>query len=1340
VARGYLNRPELTAEKFIPDPFSADPAARLYKTGDLARYLADGSIEYLGRIDFQVKIRGLRVELGEIEARLGQIEAIDKCVVVVREDRPGDQRLVAYYVLRSDFTPAVSDWRAQLSTRLPDYMVPQFFVQLDAIPLSANGKVDRRTLPEPEAGNVLERQDYVAPRTPVEHEIAAIWQEVLQLESVGIHDDFFELGGHSLLATQVISRVRRLFDVQVPLRRLFEAPTVEGLAAAVKEICAHPAGATPPQLPPVVPVARDAALPLSFAQERLWFLQQLEPQSTAYSMPTLFRWRGRLDLRCLQMAIDALAQRHEALRTTFAFAGDRPEQIIAGEAHLAIHREDLRHLDEEQREAKALQLAGGLFRQPFDLAAGPLFRMAVYQLAEDDHILLANMHHIISDHWSFGIMSREITQLYGAYAGGREAPLDALPVQYADFACCQRNWLQGEVLAFHLGYWKEKLGGDLTVLDLPADRPRPPVQTHNGAECSLELNAELVDNLGQVGRKAGASLFMVLLAAFKLLLHRLSGQTDIVVGTPVSGRNRLELEGLVGFFINTLVLRTDLSDDPTFEALLERVRETALGAYAHQEMPFEKLVEALSPRRDLSRTPLFQVFFNHIRVDDQAAQPTDLTLQTVGAIAPEAKFDLTLYVQEQRDRIRLSAVYNADLFDAERMAAMLAQYQYLLTQAAEQPDLKIGAYSLVRDEDRAVLPDLSQTLQEEWPGPVTERLAHWARLAGRSIALEDAWAVFSYTDLEQMSNRLAWRLAGSGVVPGDVVAVYGHRSAGLVLALLGIMKVGAAFLILDPDYPPGRLKHMLEGADPRGLIELAAAGSAAALIDGRPLACRVTLPRDKQGQQALLAGDDGAPLGVAPGPDERAYIIFTSGTSGHPKGIVGTHRPLSHFLRWHCERFGFTAADRFSMLSGLSHDPLLRDIFTPLWAGARLCIPDPELALQPEALNGWMRRRRLTVAHLTPALSHVLAEGAPVQPTALRYLFFGGDTLDRRTVEKAAALAPGACCVNFYGTTETPQAMSHEVIEPGSRPALPETIPLGRGIEGVQLMVSNASGKPAGVGELGEIVVRTPYLCAGYLNDEVLTAEKFSVNPLGTSNRDRLYRTGDLGRYLPDGRVVFCGRRDSQVSIRGFRVELREIEAVLATCPGVRDCAVLVKNREPGDRYLAAFVVSNGGCALDAAVLKQYLGQCLPDFMIPAAMVPLGVLPLTPHGKIDRRHLDAMPIETGAASPDEWPLSETELRLAAIWKEVLGVDAVGVHDNFFDIGGHSLLSIQVIARLEKETGIRINPREFTYQSLGQVAAVLEERMASMKTAMPSGRQKKISNRLKHKIHRLFQRR
>ena len=1152
--------------------------------------------------------------------------------------------------------------------------------------------MDRRALPVPDLARPDLHEAFVAPRSQSEELVIGIWSNVLGLERIGVDDSFFELGGHSLLAVQIISRIREVFEVELPLRALFEAPTVAGLTERIEAARRSDEG-----LPtyPLQAVSRDQDLPLSFAQERLWILHHLEPDSVAYRMPRRIRLKGVLSKDALEKTFVALAHRHETLRTTFHATDGNPVLHIAAEPRILFDTVDLRHLPEVEREAEARRLSAEDAREPFDLERGPLLRIRLFRLEDEEHLLHSNMHHIISDGWSFGVMAREIAALYTAFIKDQPADLPALPVQYADYAVWQRQWLQGEALEAQLSYWKDKLGGELPVLELPTDRPRPVVQTNRGAMESLALSKELTDALQALSRQEGVTLFMTLLAAFKVLLYRLTGQEDTIVGTAIAGRNRTELEGLIGFFVNTIVMRTDLSGQPSFRALLGRVRETALGAYAHQDMPFERLVEELSPERDLSRTPLFQVFFNHIvAMGDQAVQLPGLEAEAAAGLDRESKFDMTLYVLENKSGIGLRALYNTDLFDSWRMAQMLRQYEKLLQQMVGNSDEKISHYSLVTPAVKDRLPDPVDLLPSQWEEAIYKRFSAQARVGPNQVAVVDRLDSWTYRELDCRSNQLANFLLENSVQPGDVVAIYAHRSASLVWALLGVLKAGAAFLILDPAYPSQRHLDILRAAKPKGWLRIAAAGELAEeltqSLEAQEAICQLVLPTLASAvEHGLLEDYSDKDPAVAVGSDDLAYVAFTSGTTGEPKGIVGTHGPISHFLAWHTKKFSFNESDRFSMLSGLSHDPLLRDIFTPLWSGATLCIPEAEIILNPAKLMSWMSTRQITVAHITPALSELFSKGAQESESiketlsCIRYVIFGGDVLRWRHIEKIKQIAPLAECVNYYGATETPQAMGYHIVDASKTGAYGDVIPLGKGIEGVQLLILNAAGRLAGVGEIAEVHVRTPYLSKGYLNDEALTAARFIGNPYTAIEGDRIYKTGDLGSYLPDGQVTFHGRCDRQVSLRGFRIELSEVETTLCLHPSVREAAVDVREDRPWYKRLVAYVVAAAAeSAPSTSVLHAFLQEKLPDYMIPSAFVSMDALPLTANGKVDRRALPAPDLERSRLETKfVAPRTQDEEVLAKIWNEVLGLERVGVYDNFFELGGHSLLVTQVMSRL-----------------------------------------------------------
>ena len=1041
--------------------------------------------------------------------------------------------------------------------------------------------------------------------------------------------------------------------------------------------------------------------PLSFAQQRLWFLSQLEPDSAAYNLPTSVRLMGPLEVVTLASSLAEVIRRHESLRTTFSNVNGTVVQVIAPAMRADLAVVDLTGLPAANREEGARQHLNHEVLKPFDLRYGPLVRCVLLRLGEQDYVLVVNMHHIVTDGWSMGIFWRELMLLYDAFSSGKPSPLAELPIQYADYAIWQRRWLQGEEIERRISYWNKQLAGAPSLLDLPLDATRPPRQTYQGGSEALVLAGDLSDAIQALARQENVSLFMLLTGTFQLLLQRLSGQDDVVIGVPVAGRNRVETEGLIGFFINTVVLRTDLSGNPTFRDLLRRVREVVLGAHAHQDLPFEKVVEELHPQRTLSYSPLFQVMLNLLNLSPMLVQGRTLRAEPFAPSEGESKFDLTLYASEHPGKLGFRLVYNADLFRAERMQELLRQLEHLLRQIAADPAARIGDYCLVPNETRPRLPDATSALKCEWAGSVHEHFSRQAQQTPGGLAILDQGEAWTYAELEARSNQVAHFLRSAGVGARQRVAVYAARRASLVVAMLGVLKAGAAFVILDPAHPPRRLVEYLELARPQAWLQSERTGRLPALIEEAVAACgcaaKLVLPDGKQatGWEQLRGISIDTPA-IAVGPDDLAYVAFTSGTTGTPKGVQGTHRPVAHFVQWHCRTFGFLETDRFSLLSGLAHDPLLRDVFTPLWAGATLCIPNADDILAAGRLAKWMRDAGVTVTHLTPAMAQLLAlppeKGQePHRLGSLRYAFFGGDRLTAQDVRCLRAVAPTAACVNFYGTMETPQAMGWYVVpdgewsgDSGGSVDVKSILPVGRGIDGVQLLVLNPANQLAGVGERGRIFVRTPYLTLGYEGDEALTRERYLTNPSTRTPGDRIYATGDLGRYRPDGTVEFLGRSDFQVKLRGYRVELGEIEGVLAQHPDVRQAVVSLREDTPGEKRLAAYLVPRGSPASATDEVRDFVRQRLPDYMVPTAFVWLPALPLTPNGKVDHRALP-VPVVTTVAGGARFvaPRTAVEEVVASIWTELLRVAQVGVEADFFELGGHSLLATQILSRVNQ---------------------------------------------------------
>ncbi len=1286
VARGYLNRPELTAERFLPDPFSDEPGARLYRTGDLCRYLPDGDLEYLGRMDHQVKVRGFRIELGEIESVLAEHPAIRAAAVLAREDVPGDKRLVAYLVAREAPLPGVRELRDHLKNKLPDYMVPAAFVALEALPLTPNGKVDRRALPAPEADGSGQEHDHVAPRTPVEDVLAGIWAAVLRVDRVSVMDNFFELGGHSLLATQVIGRLRSIFAVDVPLRALFEAPTVAGLATHIE---AALRGGALVAAPPLRAVPREGDLPLSFAQQRLWFLDQLEPHSHVYNVPEAVRLSGPLDVGALEKSLGALVLRHESLRTTFPMTRGVARQHIAAPADGSLPVVDLQGLaDRAAVEAEVRRRAAEEAGTPFDLATGPLFRTTLLRLSEQEHVLLSTVHHIVSDGWSTGVLLRELGALYGAFSAGRPSPLPDLSIQYVDHAVWQREWLSGDVLRAQLDYWKKQLAGAPPALELPTDRPRPAVQTYRGATVPIALSRELSAGLAALGRREGVTLFMTLLAAFQVLLARYTGQDDIVVGSPIAGRTHVETEGLIGFFVNTLVLRTDLSGEPTFRELLARVREVTLGAYTHQEVPFEKLVQELAPARDLSRSPLFQVMLLLQNAPREALSLGEVTLGIVDVERTTAKFDLSLSLSETGEGLRGTLEYSTDLFEAATAARMAGHLQVLLEGIVSDPPRPVSALPILTPDER-------ETLLVRWNDTEGARLDD--RTASELFeaqveATPDATAVIfedrhvTYRALDEQANRLARHLVALGAGPGSLIGLCVERSPAMVVGLLGILKSGAAYVPLDPSYPSERLAFMLQDAAVTLLVtEEALAGSLPE--HGARI---VAMDADAE----AISACESANLPRRATPADPAYVIYTSGSTGRPKGVMVPHRALVNFLSSMARRPGLGQADTLVAVTTLSFDIAGLEVFLPLTTGAKLVIATADTAADGRELRALLESSGATALQATPATWRMLVE-AGFQAQGDFKALCGGEALPPDLV--APLLHRTGRVWNMYGPTETTIWSTCAEITPDD-----PRVTIGRPIDATTVVVLDPRGEPVPVGVPGELHIGGRGVALGYLGRPDLTAERFVPDPFRGGDA-RMYRTGDLVSFRADGALVYHRRLDHQLKVRGYRIEPGEIESVLSEHPAVVQCAVIVREDRPGDPRLVAYVVPRGGRSITASDARRHLRAKLPEYMIPQHVVELAALPLSPAGKLARRELPP-PAGAGPARKARRPETPSETWLAGIWSEVLGTEEIAASDNFFDLGGHSLLSMMVVARVEQERGLRVSPRDLLVQSLEQIAA------------------------------------
>ncbi|HET6230447.1 MAG TPA: amino acid adenylation domain-containing protein, partial [Longimicrobiaceae bacterium] len=1321
LAHGYLNRPDLTAEKFVADPFSAGGDARLYRSGDRVRWLADGTVEFLGRMDEQVKIRGFRIEPGEIEAALAAHPRIRSASVVAREDAGGGKRLVAYVVAAADGaasaeSPAstedpeaaasteaaassdasssseaqaysasadvlsAEEMRAWLRRTLPEHMVPAAFVWMDALPLTANGKVDRRALPAPEHAEA--GGEYVAPRTETERAMAAIWAEVLEAPRVGVEDGFFDLGGHSLIATRVMSKVRQAFGVELPLRAIFEAPTVAGLSARVD---AALAAGDDGRAPPIVRREHGGRVPLSFAQERMWFLDQMESTGSAYNLPLVLRIEGALDVDALRRALNEIVARHDVLRTTYPVVNGEPVQHVADDLVLPLPVQDLSHLPPAEREEETRHVAAAESWRRFDLASGPIVRASLLRLAPQEHAFVLVMHHIAGDGWSLGVLSAELGALYEAFKAGDASPLPPLAVQYADYAAWQREWLSGDELERQLGYWRGHLAGAPAAIDLPTDRPRPPVQTFSGALEWFDLPRGTGDELDRLARGEGATPFMVLLAVFQLLLSRWSGQDDVVVGTPIAGRAHGETEPLIGFFVNTLALRGDLSGDPTFRDLVRRARAAALGGFAHQELPFEKLVGELAVERSTSHTPVFQVMFSLQNVGLKGLDLPGLRFSEIGTDIDTAKFDLSLTAVETPDGIRAAFEYNTDLFDAETVRRMAGHFSALAASASSAPDAPISRLAMLSDDEREEAVGRWNDTEREWPdaSPVHRLFEARAAATPDAVALEQAGERGTYAELNAQANRIAHHLAALGAGAESRVGVCLERSPEMVAGLLGILKAGAAYVPLDPVYPAERLAYLAEDAGLR--IALTTLDLSDRLPPG---VVPVLLDADAQAIAARPSTDPAVPVHA----ESLAYVIYTSGSTGKPKGVLVPHGGVANYTRFAAREYALTAADRFLQFANISFDASVEELFAPLATGGTLVLRTDAMIASPAAFLSLCGEWGITALSLPTAYWHqvaaaMAADGLPL-PESVRLVVIGGErALPERVADWQEAVDPRVVLYNSYGPTEVTVAATFTVVADGAGRAERE-ISIGLPVDNDTAYVLDDAGQPVPVGVPGELCLGGAGVVRGYLGRPGLTAEKFVPDPFSARPGARLYRTGDRARRRANGELEFLRRADDQVKVRGFRVELGEIESLLREADAVAEAVVVAGPDARGEVRLAAYLVAEEGAAPAVPEIRSALRERLPEYMVPGAFVVVDSLPLTPNGKIDRAALpipepDAGDAERGTFAPLRSPLEET---LAAIWSEVLGVERVGAHDNFFDLGGRSLLLAQVHERIRTELG------------------------------------------------------
>ncbi|WP_372371491.1 amino acid adenylation domain-containing protein [Candidatus Uabimicrobium sp. HlEnr_7] len=1278
VAKGYLNQQQLTKTKFIANPYKS--GKRVYKTGDLARWLPDGNIEFMGRSDDQVKIRGFRIEIGEIETALLEHNAISNVVVVVRENIPQNKQLVAYIVYQENQKMSLSKLRLSLKEKLPEYMIPSYFIKLDKLPLTINGKVDRKALPIPDSSRISE-QKYIPPRNEVEIKLVSMWQEVLRVKKIGIMDNFFELGGHSLLATQLISRVKETFTIEMSLRSLFAAPRISELAILIKDSKKKCADA-------ISVVNRNDSLYLSSAQKRMWFFNQLTPNSPVYNLPQSFLLRGRLRLEILQKSFNEIIRRHESLRTTFHKIEGRPTQVITAGQPIVINIEDFCQLSQQEKWEKAKISIEQHVLCPFDLSQGPLIRINLFKLGEEEHILLINMHHIVSDGWSLGIFMDEFKIFYEAFSKGENFPLADLQIQYTDFAYWQQNKLQGEIADKQIEYWKHNLANAPPLLNLPTDYPRPKIQKYQGIHENFIIDKELTDSLRNLSKNCSTTIFMTLLAGFKVLLYRYTNEKNICVGSPIANRNHLEIENLIGFFVNTLVLRTQIEQEMTFRQLLLQIKETCLAAYDNQDVPFEKLVNAIQPQRDMSYNPLFQVMFAMENITQQTLQIEGLIVEPFEIDHKVAKFDISINLVETAGGMQGILQYNIDLFEQKTIKRMITHFYQILKAIASSPDILLDDIDILNPQQRNQLLMEFNNTQVRYPQHKTihQLFEEQVEKTPNNIAIIFEDEKITYHQLNQRANQLAHYLISLGVESNVLVGICIERSIHMIVGLLGVLKAGGAYVPLDPDYPQQRLAYMIKDTNISLLLT----------EKSLPIHFSVDIVKciyiDTNCQEIYREKVNNVTTGVR--PENFSYVIYTSGSTGKPKGVIGNHKSsVNYFCSLIKHRF-VDSEDTVLQIPSLSFDPSIRDICTPLLVGAKIVLLPTSRAKDSSYIL-----TKITQHKISKILSIVPTLLDNILKAALRYglesniqkIYVSGEKLEIATCALAAKVfAKKDVLVNIYGPTECTMTSTYYPVDVTNfSEEKIHSIPIGKPMDNVLLYVLNKKNKLCPIGVPGELHIGGVGVVSGYLNQKKLTTKKFITNPYKTG--ERIYKTGDLVRWLPDGNIEFLGRLDHQVKVRGFRIELGEIETVLLEHEIVKKVVVLAKE-DTKSKFLVAYIVSDENQNFASSTLRLWMKEKLPQYMIPAHFVIMEKFPLNPNGKIDRKALLVQDILT-AEKKYIAPRNEIEKRLVKIWEDVLDIDKIGINDNFFEVGGHSLTAVEIISKIREIFEIELPLKE-----------------------------------------------
>ena len=1313
LAVGYWRQPEQTQAAFAPATEGTD--MRLFRTGDLGRIEPDGCLVRVDRKGDQVKIRGFRVEPTEIEEVLREHNSVKDAVVLTCHNSQDEPSLVAYVVPTQPEMASLRQLKEFIASKLPDYMSPSTIMIIDQLPLTLSGKLDRQTLPMPYSDKRLEGSSLTAPRTQDEELIVGIWTEVLGLSQVSVDDNFFDIGGHSLLATKIIARLQTTFQIEFPLQYLLEAPTVAGLAVRLQTLL-HSEEAE--VLEPIPCCLREGPLPPSFAQERLWVLQQLEPESPTYNIPLAFRLQGPLNHSALEQSLNQLVHRHESLRTTFVQIDGKSMQVIVPTLKVSIPLIDLQTLPEPEREAAMHQRITQEGNTPFDLSTGPLLRTQVLRLRPDEHVLLLTQHHIVSDGWSRRIFYEELSIGYEDFCKGQPSSLVPLPIHYADYAVWQREWLQGDVLAQQLSYWQQHLHDVPTALALPTDFPRPLTQSFLGNQQTFVLSPQLLRQLKTLGHKQQCTLFMTLLAAFQILLAKYTGQMDLVVGTPIANRTRQEIEGLIGFFVNTLVLRTRLTPTMSCRQLLHQVRATCLEAYRHQDLPFEKLVEVLQPERDPGRHPLVQVMFQLDQDTSSALALTGLTSERLAVPTATAKFDLSLALVVAENGLHGTVEYSTDLFAAESITRLIGHLHTLFEGLVANPDQAVLSLPLLTEAERhQQLVEWNDTTTP-YPNEACIHQLFEAQVARTpdAIAVVDEDQQLTYEVLNQRADHVADHLRQHHMGTETLVGVHFKRSLDMIMALLGILKTGASYLPLDPNGPQERLAWILKHSQVRTVLSeqnlwnqhYASEGqNGAAPFSGWVM---IVLPHEREFRTRSELGRNSSTVHS----QSIAYTMYTSGSTGTPKGVMVPHHALVNHAYAVSSHYQIGPRDRVLQFASLTFDVAAEELFSALAFGATVVLRSDHALTSVNDFLHFVARHEVSLLNLPASYWHewmaTAAQNSQPIPPAVRRVVVGSETVlpeHLATWQNTINTSAIQCC-NAYGVTEaTITTTIHDVL-PNDHQGMRESVPIGRPISNTRIHVLDYHLQPVPIGVTGEIYIAGEGLARGYVNRPDLTAERFLPNPLNIRGGERLFKTGDLGRYLPDGNVVSVGRTDHQIKLRGYRIELGEIETLLQTHTEVRATVVLCREDRPGEKQLVAYLVGE----VSPSALRSYLQERLPAYMLPSAFVVLKELPLTPNSKVDRRALPAPdPTHRVQAATFTAPRTLSEELVATVWQEVLHLEQVGIHDNFFELGGHSLLATKVIARLRQILEFSLPLRTiFENPTIVELAQVIETQL------------------------------